>query len=354
MLLHESSDACVEYLVRAGIAAPSADNSQPFRFYWDGRSLKVSFDYERCRGGIFGKRDHPTLLALGAVLENIDQAAVAANIDLCMTWLADDSPYYVSIEFAGNQEMIFPDQLALYERYTNRFPFKTIPVPKAVLHELSVLIDGAEGRLIEFQGGGPKHELVRLTRLAAEARFQNESLHKWLIGSLRCATPNGDASPDGLELATLNLPPGGGQFMRLISDWNRMRMFNRFGLYKILASIEVQLLKQAPLILALVGGRSGQDFVCAGRLMCRIWTYMNTQRLAVHPYYVLVDQLQRLDGNSLPEEHRVSIFNVKCSVDDLISLGEGEQLHMILRVGFPKKQPCRSGRLSVKDVLTFV
>lgn len=350
MLEQRSSYAFLEYLINAAIVAPSADNSQPFRFVWDGRSLDIAFDHVRCGAGIFGKNDHPTLLALGAVLDNLDQAATAANVELRLTWLPDDSTCYVSIEFIGFFQQKLPGQLPLYGRHTNRFPFETTPVPKSALCEFS---GSSAGRLVEFRSGCSQHDLIRLTRIAAEVRFQNESLHDWLIGSLRSGRPNGETSRDGLDMATLNLPPGGDLFMKLISDWKRMRLFNRFGLYKALASIEVQLLARAPLILALVGGKSNPDIIGAGRLLNRIWTGLNEKGLAVHPYYVLVDQLQRLDRNFLPNKYRSSILNVKRSVDDLIALAEGEQLHMMLRVGYPKKQPPRSGRLLVKDVLTF-
>ncbi|MBK6602138.1 MAG: hypothetical protein IPG28_11430 [Betaproteobacteria bacterium] len=42
----------VRFLVRAGQQAPSADNSQPWHFVWDGKCLSVHLDpVRRCRVG---------------------------------------------------------------------------------------------------------------------------------------------------------------------------------------------------------------------------------------------------------------------------------------------------------------
>src|SRR5689334_3439847 len=69
----------VRFLVAAGRQAPSADNSQPWRFVWDGERLSLRLDAVRAQQGLGS--DHPAnLMAIGAVIENLAQAAEAIGL----------------------------------------------------------------------------------------------------------------------------------------------------------------------------------------------------------------------------------------------------------------------------------
>lgn len=342
----------VRYLVEAARAAPSADNSQPFQFVWDGSTLTVMFSPERGGSGIFGPYDHATLIALGALLENMRQAALAIDLPLRWDWQDRGSGVYCSTAVPDGA-LLAEDVgvLPLFARHTNRFAYKSMRIPDEVLRRLPEDAE-ADIHLVSSVAPETRRCLVQLARVSAESRFCSEDLHRWLIKSLRFHR-NLEPSPDGLDISTLNLPPGGELFMKAIGDWGRMRLFNRFGLYKVLAAVEVQLLAKAPLLVSVVGRRDFSGTVAAGQLLGRAWTYLNSVGLAVHPYYVITDQVERLQKNLVPMAQVAGISQMKQSLTKALDLADGEILHMLLRVGYPERAAPRSGRLPLSRLLSI-
>lgn len=339
----------VRYLVIAAQSAPSADNSQPFDFIWNGVDLSICFSRERAGSGLFGALAHATLVAFGAVVECIEQAAEAARLELVWQWLDPAGGVYarVSVHNADTAGLL-PVDLPLFCRHTNRFSFSHSRIPAELLLQISCLNERAE-RVTVVESGEAQGDLVRCVRAAAESRFCNEDLHHWLMSSLRFSE-DAISRGDGLDVTTLNLPPGGALFMRIISDWNRMKRLNRLGLYKLLALTETQLLRKSPAILCLVGNNNVRAAIDAGRLLARVWIKLNASGIAVHPYYVVTDQLLRLQTGDLPENMRGRIAGIRDRLPRIVGGGKEEFLHMLLRIGVPTKSVPRSKRLSLDAV----
>lgn len=329
---------------RAMSAAPSADNSQPCRIEQLGDEIEVSYRPHEGKDP-FGVAGHGTLISVGAVAENLAQISGLSTV----AWRRemDGAPYFRAQIPASP----FPGDLdhPLFARHTNRFPFTT-PAPEAdLLGTLGAMTQGAAR--LHLAVGAPSFEpLASAARVCCHARFCTRDLHEWLMGSLRFGEEE-VARGDGLDIRTVNLPPGGGLFMRFIQDWSRMAVLNKLHIYRIMAQAEIQSLTNASMIVSVVGSGATPDIPDAGRLMQRAWIELNRRGWAVHPYYVIADQQTRLqDGRlaSSPWEPRV-----RKAVDGLsahLGLGRGERLHIMLRVGKPTRTPVRSLRLPLSKV----
>lgn len=344
----------VSYLVRAASHAPSADNSQPFTYAWNGNDLSIRFN--KASGGrnrIFGAASHATLISLGAVLENIEQAASAVRLTTRWAWIDETGEPYGRLELLGNPTGVaLPDDLRLLGRHTNRFPFISTQVPVQDLQSVGTCRQGS-ARLALITAGQKRERLVQCVRFAAEARFRNRDLHNWLMGSLRFNAEETNQA-DGLDIETLNLPPGGSLFMRFIADWKRMSILNNLGMYRLLAVIETNLLRTAPAFVSVVGGTDYQDTIDAGRLLERVWIELNGRGLAVHPYYVVTDQLLRLKAGHVPDSMLGHLLEVSQELPELLDLAKGEHMHMLLRVGYPRKDPRRSRRLPLSAIFSDI
>lgn len=337
------------YLAGAARLAPSADNSQPFDFIWDGTALSICFSQKRSGTGVFGENAHAILLALGAAVECISQAADAAKLEVRWHWHSPSRGIYAHLSIEKEIETgVFPAHLPLAGRHTNRFPFSRLPLPIEVKNE-SLLQHEGVARVSVISSEESLKQLVRNVRIASESRFCTQELHDWLMGSLRLDA-QAVSRGDGLDVTTLNLPPGGGLFMRSISDWQRMKVLNRFGLFKLLALTETQLLSQAPAIFCLIGKDGVGNTIDAGRLLTRVWIQLNSSGVAVHPYYVVTDQLIRLKNNRLPGNMIDRVQRVHDCLPAIIDAHSDEMLHMLLRVGLPKKDPPRSRRLPLEEI----
>jgi hypothetical protein len=123
-------------------------------------------------------------------------------------------------------------------------------------------------------------------------------------------------------------------------------------MYKLLASMEVGLLRKAPAIVCVVGGRDRDSIIDAGRLMNRLWTDLNASGIAVQPYYVVPDQLTRLREGTLAPGFDATITRVDADLRTLLQIAPDEMLHIMFRIGYPLRDPVRSKRLPL-DMIFF-
>ncbi len=343
----------VRFLVRAGQQAPSADNSQPWHFVWDGKCLSVHLD--PVRGGAGLGLDHPAnLMAIGAVIENLAQAAGALGLPLEALKVGRRATHepFASVVWDGPVRFPGSDREAgVFHRHTNRGAYHASPLDPTLVAQLAAMTEGPM-RTIVVSETEQKKRLASLLRDASEVRFQTEEIHRWLGGSLRF-TPEEVERGDGLDAATLLLPPGAVTLLKLSLDWRRMAVFNRIGAYKLFAFLEAAMLQQSAALLLVAGPAYGLGIeVAAGRLLERLWVTLNDQGVAVHPYYVLSDQLHRLRAGLVSDRFVKSVAAAAGRVADFLGSAE-ETVFILLRVGFPKiDNPVRSRRLPAEGTLS--
>lgn len=337
----------VEALVEAAHWAPSADNSQPWRFVWDGQRLLLHFDEERVKGRTFGPQAHATLMAMGAATENILQMAAHLGAKLEWGFSSEAGHGYAWFDPATDKPHAQFQKALLFERHTNRGNYSKSLLPKELLQQIESSQENLATARV-FSGKMAVNQVAALVQHASALRFQNPEVHHLLASSLRFSVED---AQDGLDVRTLGLPPGGGLMLRLVSEWQTMSALNRLGLHQMFASMEANKVKQAGAIVAIIGPGGWQGALSAGRLMEQIWIDLNAQGISVHPFYVVTDQIQRYQaGEGFPPEQKTALAKLEKDVSALLP-GTGSMLHMLLRVGYPKKKPLLSKRLSCSRLI---
>ena len=337
--------AQVSYLCEAARWAPSADNSQPWRLSWDGEGLAVRYDTARVQNLSFPPESPATLVAMGALLENLHQAAQAAEMDL-ESGNRDDAYSWLGVPASASLQKGCSDH-PLFDRHTNRFPFRTDSLPTSLTDWLLSQNEGGACMTV-LSSAQQVRQVARLVGQASEIRFQTQEVHEALGRSLRFS-PQEVAAADGLDVATLHLPPGGRALLSFVRDWQRMRALNRLGAYKFFAGIEARSFANTSAVLAVVGSADRAGSLDAGRLLQRAWIELNRRGLAVHPFYVVADQLFRRDDGSLPpalQGRGNTLAEEAATVFDL----HDRKLYMLLRVGYPTRTPVRSRRLPLEAI----
>ena len=338
----ESLPRCVTELARAARAAPSADNSQPWQINYADQVLELGYA-SRVVGATFPAEHHATRLAMAACVENIVQAGRVIEVGL--EQLPADNSHYARfrLDSVPTDSPALPDTHPLFLRHTNRFSFLRQPIPKSTIDTVMPLREG--GSVVRVLADAQEiAALSTAVRLASSVRFSTQQTHELLAGSLRFSASDVECG-DGLDVATLNLPPGGRALLKFTREWRSMERLNKFGLYRIFARAEADPVRKAPLLIAIVGG-SAND---AGRLMQRVWILLNGSGVAVQPYYVVSDELNRLESGQLSGHHAGQIRAAKAIVESLIGTAE---LHIVLRCGFPTRQPQRSKRLPLNRLFS--
>lgn len=346
----------VQLLVRAASQSPSADNNQPLAFHWQQAQerLSLTFDPERCNSRTYFDVDsHAPLLTLGAAIENVVQVARTAGLELENQASPRNADGQISAVFHIDTSVCPSancNQHPVFQRHTNRLPYQKRSISDSCLRQIEAMgaekPSGPEVRV--FLNGTQSAPLIELVKRASELRFQIRETTEWLAHSLRF-TPAQVSRGDGLDIATLGLPPGGPALLKLLTQWKYMSRLNRFGLYRPLAQIEARPLKQAPALLVIAGQeRTPEACVAAGRLLERVWIALNAEGLAVQPFYVITDQLQRLDQGKMPSS---LIHPAQTLAQDVSDTLEGRFPYMLLRIGYPAKEPVRSRRYPLEQLL---
>ncbi len=300
-------------------------------------------------GHTFPANSPATLLSLGATVENIIELSKHYGLSAHDSWdkhALSPEQAEVSLHFqvSGNCSPVnATGEHPIFNRHTNRFTFHKTAIPTQAIDVTSSFSENS-ARLLVIDQQTLIHEIGQLVRLASEIRFQIKEVHEWLGKSLRFS-PEDVKKADGLDIRTIDLPPGGALFLRFISSWKRMSLLNRIGGYKLLSRMDSAPIKAAPAIVAVIAPPTAQGAIDAGKLMCRAWTYLNTQGIAAHPYYVVADQLARLEEGTIPPRFIKQAQQLKEECANQLSLGGEETLHMLLRVGYPTRTPPRSLRL---------
>lgn len=322
---------------------------------WKGESLGVHYDDRRVAGQTFPPDDPGTLLSIGALLEVILTVAEASGLEpeleLASTSGAFRGPGYARLRFPGDGKVLERASVSAQRaRHTNRGPFGSATLPVPLTAELATA-SLAGARTWYTASVGARKAAARLIDRASRVRFQTREMHEWLVASLRFER-SAVESGDGLDVRSLALPPGGAAFLRLIADWGRLRVLNRVGVHRLLAAIDARPVARGPGLLAILGPDDEGGALAAGRLLLRLWTRLNTKGVAVHPYYVVGDVLSRRRRGGVPARLTGLAAEVAAEAGALFGLGADETVHMMLRLGYPKKTSVRARRLPLSTLVS--
>lgn len=337
----------VIFLLEAAGSAPSADNSQPWCFDWDGSSLTGRV---RRRGG-FPADYHATRLALGAATENLVWAMQSLGLDINSWYIGppEEGGIFARGSVTGQANAIAPSNPPLWKlRHTNRLPYHT-EIDSDIARQLAVCRVNKVG--VRVITGSGIRQAADWVRQASEIRFQTREVNEWFAASLRYGNSPEDMT-DGLHVNTLALPPGGVGLLKLMSNWGRMQWLNRIRAYKLFSAIEAANFQKAPLIIAIIGSSDKAAAFDAGRCLQQVWLKVTELGLSAQPYYVVSDLLNRLELGSVPSQCMTQALALQNRLR--AELGHDDTLHCLLRVGKPVGEIQISGRLPLNDIMCNV
>ena len=337
----------VAFLMEAVRSAPSADNSQPWCFDWDGTILTCRV---RRRGG-FPVDYHATRLALGTAAENLIWSMQSLGLDMTSWYIGipKGDGIFAQGSVTGRMNDIELFNTPLWKlRHTNRLPYCS-EIDPAIGQQLRDCQVNKVG--VRVVTGSGIRKIADWIKQASEIRFQTPEVNKWFAASLRYGSSPEEIN-DGLHVNTLALPPGGGALLKLMSDWGRMQWLNRIRAYKLFAAIEAANFQKTPLIIAIVGSSDKSAAFDAGRCLQQVWLRVTELGLSAHPYYVVSDLLNRLESGSVPTECMAQALALQANI--YADLDRDTTLHCLLRVGKPIGKTQVSGRIPLGRLMCNV
>lgn len=342
-------------VLRAGIAAPSADNSQPWRFAWCGDDLDLRIDASRS-GGASDARYVLSDLAAGACLENmiIHARSLGYVADLQTFPRHDDELWVARIRWRRDPERDQPEPLdgAIEQRHTDRrFPWGG-PITTDTQARLDVqarLIPGQ--RLYWPQTPRERKAALNVIRQAETLRFRSPTLHAELFSSIRFAAGWHSACEEGLAPATLAVEPPMRPVFQALRRPALMTMLNRLGAASVLGWRSAWLpIRLSPgLCLLVIPSTARSGVIAGGRALQRVWLQATLEGLSVQPYAAA--GLLSLGFLSIEPAFKEPLSRLGAALDDLCAPGHGL---VFLRLGYARSAPRgRSGRRALGSFGAF-
>lgn len=307
-------------LIEAAGRAPSPDNNQPWAF----RAENESIDVFHCRSRAVPSdvEDLFAGIALGAAIENIVLEASRHDHQAIVEYSSapfgsdDDFEPVATIRWTSPG---WPDPLAdsIVARTSNRRPYQMTPVTLSERRELSNAIQDSRCEVEWLTTKDELRHLARLVTTADRIRFEYQRFHDELHKMLRFGEREANATGDGLETSTLEIPRIAWPVLRWLRPWNRMRFFNRVGLSRLFAhTSSVQIQRSGAVGLLTVDTPDSIGYLEAGRALQRIWLTATGLGLAFQPVGALPLFLRRLNvlGESAFEPRHARILG--CARDD--------------------------------------
>jgi len=342
-------------ILRAGIAAPSADNSQPWRFAWSNDDLDLRIDAGRS-GRVSDTRYVLSDLSAGACLENmiIRARSLGYAAELQTFPHPEDELWVARIRWRRDSQNDQPEPLAdaIERRHTDRrFPWRG-PITAETQARLNVqarLIPGQ--RLYWPQTPRDRQAAVSLIRQAETLRFRSPTLHAELFSSIRFSAGWHAVCEEGLAPVTLAVESPMRPAFQMMRHPAVMGALNRLGAASVLGWRSAWLpIRLSPgLCLLVIPTAARSDVLAGGRALQRVWLEATLEGLSVQPYAAA----GVLSLGFVPIEPTLqrSLSRLGPALSDLCGAGYGL---VFLRLGYARSAPHgRSGRRALASFGDF-
>lgn len=356
-----STTAFVSSLIESALLAPSPDNNQPWLFRPSADQIEVCLDPSRAL--LSDVESMFDLTAIGAAIENMAITSRQAGFELSVEYVAggvqnasDKSPRTAAKLRWGAATA--KDALAehLASRHTCRKPYSTRPIKSGLLQTMqgeASRFDGVQVHWLEDRQS--IRRFAWLIGMSDRLRFERETFHRELVNQLRFTAKDADASRDGLDLRTLELPPLGSSLLRLISNWRALQFLNWFGASRCLALPSVMSTMCSGAIgIITVSVPDSSSWITGGRAFQRLWIAANAAQLRLHPLGslpIFLAHWRQWRGEQLSAGQRKLAAEMERRFSALVPAAQGRALQIAFRIGYGSEPTARSQRRSLEEVV---
>jgi molybdopterin/thiamine biosynthesis adenylyltransferase/nitroreductase len=350
----------ISYLVSMGTLATSADNCQPWRFQWDGKSLLLLKDPERT-GFFYDVNNESTLMTMGAVIENIRIAATHYGIETSIELLpsaCDDADKVARIRFLSTD--LEEDQIFSFvgERCVNRKPYRRENIEEDIPRQLKEEVARTPGGDMEWlEEENAKNTMKEIIFDADRILFEDHRLHGGLFKWVRLRKEE-MLKMDGMGLDVLELNWFQRQVFPLISYWSILSPLNKIGVSRVIANNSIVLLNRSPAYCLLtIAKRSPAAYIHGGMMIERFWIKANALGLSVQPMagpIFLLNHFHHDGAIEFKENHRRMIQGIHEKLQSVLKEKKDKIPIMFFRLGYAQPPSARSPRRKVVEVLKII
>lgn len=269
--------AKIDAILTAAAAAPSGDNSQPWRFVV--REQEIDFHYLPEKDNeLLNHEEGGTLIALGAAIANAELEAYAQGYTPHITFHDTGACVATMALHAGGtlSGADAPLREAILKRHTNRKAYAVQPLPDPIRAGLlsPQIVDAGEPALVLVESRSDMKVLARALTTMEEIALSTEALHKLFFGDIFWSDEDNRAGHSGLHIKTLELPPPAQALFKVLRHWSVTRALSRIGFHKAIANMNATQNASASAFGIITAVQTGRDtYLKTGRLLERAWLF---------------------------------------------------------------------------------
>ncbi|MDO8582331.1 MAG: hypothetical protein Q7S16_05675 [bacterium] len=341
----------IKKIIAIAVNAPSGDNMQPWRFALTDQMLDL-YNIPTGDTSPYNMRQRGSLIAHGAVLENIDIVAptfgLQSSVQLFPT--PDDKTHIAHISFTEVSSRIHPFAATIEQRCTNRLPYDKIPLTDKTTQALDIAVGSLKSLSLSWvRENDEKDELGRILSLNERLILENEKIHDAIFSIIRWTNEDEQATNDGLFIKTLELAPPQRFAFRIFSNWRRLSKIRKLiNVGKLVSKDTAKLYASSGAFgLFTIDDESDTTFVTLGRALERLWLTATNMGLSIQPVTALPYLYQRIkagDANFLSLEQQREIENAAKAIRMFFHVPQTHTTAFLFRIGVCRVQPSARSR----------
>ncbi|HEY9178895.1 MAG TPA: Rv1355c family protein [Flavipsychrobacter sp.] len=329
------SDTELDKIMDAAVAAPSAGNNQPWKwFYKDGWLLLLHDKHRSWSWGDF--REMGAHMGLGTAIENVHLQALLLGLEdkVQLFPLRDEPRLIAAIRFGQNTNAAIGVERELaenmYSRCTNRMLGEREELPVELFEQIQYLVTESSGiRLFYTDKAEELDELGVIMAACDRLRMLHPQGHEEFFHEVRWNREHAEKTRDGIELAAVDITQGEAAGFRVGSDWKAISLLSDWGKGDAFRKYSVKTMKAASAaLLFAIPEFQHEALINAGRTIQRVWIYLNTKGVAVHPMLSPVFFFSRLTvgkGEGLPEFAKAELMEMEGDFEKIFPLRNNDK-----------------------------
>lgn len=355
--------AFFEHLVQQAVLAPSAGNSQPWRFHTDNESLWVLHDRNRSRC-LLDSDDTAAYVGLGAAIENVQIAAADRGFETLVDYFPSsdaargDTEVVAALRFASNPEIQRSQRSELASqiprRMTNRRIYRREELGEPARRQLreAAASRGVELTLLEAQAD--LDEIGSIVGAGDRLRMLSPGLHAEMMAEVRWSAEEAAASGDGLDLATLELKPHQEAAFRLIRRADVAAFLRNQASGTALAALSKSTISQSSAV-GLISAKATNrtQMVRGGQAVQAVWLEVVRLGLSLHPMTALIYMFYPSFEAGLTTAEQSELNALKARFERLVPAQADTRHLMLFRLSHGEPHGRRAQRRRLDDVFFF-
>jgi molybdopterin/thiamine biosynthesis adenylyltransferase len=348
----------LNYIIQAGIQAPSGDNCQPWKFSYDENNISLYLNEDADRS-FFNVAQIASLISCGAAMENMKITATKFKLRSDIQYgSAETGPVKKIASLILSEDVnLNKDPLAdfVWKRQTNRKLYKKAAVPSGLLIDLKSSMNEMQGTEVLFITDLEKlKKLALLVSMADRIRTERKDLHEHLFQMIRFSKEEALEKRNGFYIKNLEAGLSGEIFLKTTRSWQIMNMANKLGFGKIVAQAAFNgIAHSSGAGLVVTRGRTREDFFTGGRALERVWLSLTRAGYQMQPMtaVTLFFQRKQLEGNmNYSDPHSKLLDGIWMDYQGLFPAVDFDAKGQVMLFRFGKADAIKHGTLRSKMV----